>query len=65
MQYAHIAAANSAARRQRAVELSAYDLAGDEEYPLQGKRGGRYKLVNGRKVYKPGESAGGSKKGGS
>ena len=29
MQYAHIAAVNSAARSQRAVELSAYDLAGD------------------------------------
>lgn len=66
MQHAYIAAVNSAARSQRVVELSAYDLAGDEEYPLQGKRGGRYKLVNGRKVYKPGNggakpSAGGKK----
>ena len=61
MIFAYYAAAAVQARQQRAVELSACDLAGDEEYPLQGKRGGRYKLVGNRKVYKPGGGGGGAK----
>ena len=61
MIFAYYAAAAVQARQQRAVELSACDLAGDEEYPLQGERGGRYKLVGNRKVYKPGGGGGGAK----
>ena len=74
MQYAHIAAVNSAARSQRTVELSAYDLAGDEggweefESSIPGAK--RKKTASGYSYKYPkggggrGKPVGGSKKGG-
>lgn len=61
MNHTWVAALQSRARQRLALELSAYDLADDDNW-LDGPKGGQYKMVGGKKVYKKKGAGGGRKK---
>lgn len=58
MQYVMIEAMRSQSRLARARELSAYDLADDEGSWQKGPKGGTFKMVNGKKVYRKRQGGG-------